>query len=368
MPEKKFGIGIVGCGNISGIYFKNLKRFPHTEVRACSDLDIGRARKAANEHGIPRACSTDELLAMPEIDAVLNLTTPQSHVAVNLQALRAGKHVYCEKPFALDTSSGMKVLSLAKKTGKRSGCAPDTVLGGGIQTCRKLIDDGAIGRPIAATAFMMCRGHESWHPDPEFYYKKGGGPMLDMGPYYLTCLVTLLGPMKSVSGSAKVSFPERLITSQPKNGTRIKVDTPTHIAGTIEFVNGAVATVITSFDIVRSDLPPVQIHGEAGSLSVPDPNTFGGPVRLFQPGAKEWKDIPLTHGHAENFRGIGLADMLDAEDKKRPSRASGELSLHVLEAMLAFELSSRSGKRIGLKSTCLQPAAFRPGLSDGKLE
>ena len=229
-----------------------------------------------------------------------------------------------------------------------------------------LIDDGWIGAPVAATAFMLCHGHEGWHPDPEFYYEVGGGPMFDMGPYYLT--VALLGPVRRVTGSATISFPERVITSQPKSGKRVKVETPTHLAGVLDFKAGAVATIVTSFDVWAADVPRIEIYGTEGSLSVPDPNGFGGPVKVRRAGAAEWSDVPLTHGYAENSRGIGVADMANALRSGRPHRASGELAYHILDIMHAVHDASAEGRHIELKSTCERPAPLPLGLRPGTLD
>jgi predicted dehydrogenase len=247
---------------------------------------------------------------------------------------------------------------LAKQKGVRVGGAPDTFLGAGLQTCRKLIDDGWIGQPVAATAFMLSHGPESWHPSPEFYYEVGGGPMFDMGPYYLTALVSLLGPVRRVSGSARISFSERLITSQPKYGQRVTVETPTHVVGVLDFAAGAIGAIITSFDVWAHNLPRIEIYGSEGSLSVPDPNTFGGPVRVRRAGANEWSDMPLTYGYAENSRGLGVADMAHALQSGRPHRANGDLTFHVLDIMHAVHEASAGGHYIELKSQCERPAAF----------
>jgi predicted dehydrogenase len=247
------------------------------------------------------------------------------------------------------------------------GCAPDTFLGGGIQTCRKLIDDGQIGEPVAATAFMTCHGHENWHPGPAFYYQRGGGPMLDMGPYYLTALVNLVGPIRRVTGSTRITFAERLITSQPLRGERIVVETATHVAGVMDFANGAVGSIITSFDIWAAHLPRIEIYGAEGSLSVPDPNRFDGTVLLRRAGASDWSEIPLTHS-ADVGRGIGVADMAYALTYGRPARASGELAYHVLDVMCAFEDASQTGRHVDIESTCVQPAALPSGLAPGKLD
>ena len=361
-------VGIIGCGNISSIYCESGKTFEILNIIACADLIQERAEARAAEYGIPRACSVVELLADPEIEIVINLTIPKAHAEVALAALQAGKSVHNEKPLAIERAQAHQLLALAREEGLRVGCAPDTFLGGGIQTCRKLIDDGWIGEPIAATAFMTCHGHESWHPDPEFYYKVGGGPMFDMGPYYLTALVNLIGPVRRVTGSARITFPERLVTSQPKHGTRIEVDVPTHVAGVLDFANGAVGTIITSFDIWSAHLPRIEIYGTEGSLSVPDPNGFGGPVLVKRAGASEWSDVPLTHGYAVNSRGIGVADMAYALRSGRPHRANGELAYHVLDIMHAFHDASREGKHIELASTCDRPAPLPMGLLPGTLD
>ncbi|MCZ8513663.1 Gfo/Idh/MocA family oxidoreductase [Paenibacillus filicis] len=362
-------VGIVGCGKISGIYFKNCSSYPNIEVAACADLNVERAKASAEEHGVAKACTVPELLADPEIDIVINLTIPAAHADVCLQALEAGKHVYVEKPLAVTREEGQAILAKAREKGRLVGSAPDTFLGGGIQTCIKLIEDGWIGTPVAATAFMMGRGHEHWHPDPEFYYAKGGGPMFDMGPYYLTALVAMLGPIRRVTGSTKVTFPERTITSQPKFGKMIQVDTPTHVAGLLDFHGGAVGTIITSFDVFGgAQLPRIEVYGSLGTLSVPDPNTFGGPVLLKRHDAKEWKEIPLSHGYAENGRGLGVLDMAYAIHGGRINRANGELAYHVLEAMHGFHDASDEGRHYLMQSTCERPKAMPQGYVFGVLD
>lgn len=353
---EKVKVGIIGCGNISAIYFKNCKLYRGLEVVACADLDVSRAQARAEEFGVPKACSVEELLADPEIQMVINLTIPAAHADICQQALRAGKHVYVEKPLAVTREDGRKTLELAKERNLRVGCAPDTFLGGGIQTSIKLIRDGWIGEPLAATAFMMGRGPEGWHPDPVFFYKTGGGPMFDMGPYYLTALVAMLGPINKVAGMTKISFPQRRITSEPKYGQMIDVEIPTHIAGLMEFDSGAVGTIITSFDIMGGhSLPRIEVHGTAGSLSVPDPNTFGGTVQFRRSGAKEWSPVPLAFGFAENSRSIGALDMALAIAENRPHRASGELAFHVLDAMHGFHDASDQGSHYKLESSCAVP-------------
>ena len=359
---------MIGCGAISNAYFKGLAPFSRfAQITACADMDMERARAKAFEHGIAKACSVQELLDDPEIDAVLNLTIPGAHAAINLQALKAGKHAYCEKPFSLTYQEGLQVLKEAQKQKLRVGCAPDTVLGGGIQTCRKLIDEGVIGQPVAATANMLCHGHESWHPSPEFYYQAGGGPLFDMGPYYLTSLVTLLGPVNSVSALAKTTFKERLITSQLLDGKKIKVMTPTHLCGGLEFDDGAVGTVTMSFDVWAHRLPLLEIYGTEGSLHCPDPNSFGGEVQVWTTKKKEWEKVPLTHSD-QIGRGVGIADMADAWQKQRPHRMNGELALHIVEVMEAFHVSARTGRKIAIESRCRQPEPMPAGLPLGQLD
>lgn len=372
--------GIVGCGNICGIYFKNLCTvFDNVEVVACADLDPKRAKAMAAEYKGVRAVSVDELMADPQIEIVVNLTIPQAHYEVAMRAVESGKSVYSEKPITLTREEGKKLLAAAKAKGVRVSNAPDTFLGGGHQTCRKLIDDGVIGKPVAATAFMMCHGHESWHPDPEFYYKKGGGPMFDMGPYYLTALVNMLGPVKRVTGSARMTFPTRTITSAKKCGQVVEVEIPTHVAGVLDFAAGAVGTIITSFDVWSHQMPCIEVYGTEGSMVVPDPNGFGGEIRfrrhddqswfrvqlghgatvkVARAEGKGWTQAALTHGYAENSRGYGVSDMAAGIKAGTPHRASGELAYHVLDVMHAFHDASAQGRHVMVESTCERPAAL----------
>jgi predicted dehydrogenase len=349
-------VGVVGCGNISGIYLTNLaKKFENVEVTAVADLVPERAQAKAAEHGIPRACSVEELLADPAIEIVLNLTIPLAHAEVTLQAITAGKHVYTEKPLAVSLRDGERILTLARKKGVSVGAAPDTFLGSGIQTCVRLINEGAIGMPVAASAFMTCHGHESWHPDPAFYYAQGGGPVFDMGPYYFTALIALLGPAQRVCGSVKRTFPRRVVGSGPRAGEAIEVEVPTHASGTIDFAIGAAATFVMSFDVWHAQLPRIEIYGSEGSLSVPDPNTFGGPVRIRGSLDAEWRDVPVPERFADNSRGLGLSEMVDALREGRPHRASGALGLHVLEIMHAVHDASSAERYSTLKFPVRRP-------------
>jgi predicted dehydrogenase len=353
-------IGIVGVGNISGIYLKNLNGMfgKRVKVTAVTDLIPDRAAKANADYGIPHIKKTEDLINSPDVDIVLNITEPYNHYGVSIQAVKAGKHIYTEKPICAEREEAREVLKIAAEKKLRVGNAPDTFLGAGIQTCRKLLDDGWIGKPVAVTAFMVGRGHEHWHPGPEFYYKKGGGPMFDMGPYYLTALVNLIGPVVRVSGSTRKTFETRTISSEPLNGKVINVDVPTHIAGIMDFANGAVGTIITSFDVYSHTLPCIEIYGSDGTLRVPDPNTFGGPIYVKRFWEEKWSEIPLLKQYPDNSRGLGLTDMAEAIAEGRPHRASGELAYHVLDIMHGFHDASASGQYYSVKSTCTRPEAL----------
>ena len=358
-------VGLVGCGNISAIYFRNGALFNSIDIVACADLAPERAVASAEQYSIPKACPVEALLADPGIELVLNLTIPKAHAPVGIAALEAGKSVYTEKPLAVTRDEGKRMVALAREKGVLLGAAPDTFLGAGLQTCRKLIDDGWIGEPVSATAFMQCHGHEHWHPDPDFYYQPGGGPMFDMGPYYLTALVSLMGPVTRVAGLTRATFPERLITSEARFGEIIEVNTATHIAGILEFSGGAIATMVMSFDVWGHTMPCIEIHGTEGSLSVPDPNGFGGVVQVCRPRTRQWETVPLTHRYAENARGLGVADMACPLRTGRRHRATEALAYHVLDVMHAFTDSNNSGAYARVESTCERPALLpmnpRPG-------
>ncbi|OON77994.1 Gfo/Idh/MocA family protein [Streptomyces tsukubensis] len=329
-------IGIVGAGKIVGAYLDTLPRLEGVRLSAVTDLDPSRAEEAAERAGgsVAVAGSVAELLARDDVDAVLNLTIPAAHTEVALAAIAAGKHVYGEKPLATTREEADSVLAAARAAGVRVGCAPDTVLGTGTQTARKAVDDGRIGRPVAATAFMTTAGHERWHPDPEFYYRPGGGPLLDMGPYYLSALVHLLGPVVKVTGAASTPRARREIGSGPRAGETFPVEVDTHVTGVLQHEGGALTTLIMSFDIHAAKLPRIEIHGTEGSLSVPDPNRFEGPVELHRDG--EWETLPVSAGYPRGGRGTGLADLAGALRADLPHRASAELARHVLDVMLTL--------------------------------
>ena len=364
MSLDKVKVGIVGCGNISKVYFEHLCNFYNiTELAACADLDMDRARAKTQERnddgelkypGV-EAMTVEELLADDGIEIVVNLTTPQAHFDVAMKAIGSGKHVYSEKPLTLTRAEGKKLLSGAAEKELRIGNAPDTFMGESHQTARKLIDDGWIGQPVSATAFMACRGHESWHPDPEFYYKTGGGPMFDMGPYYLTDLVFLLGSVRSVCSMTGKASNQRTITSSKKFSQKIDVEVPTHIAGNMRFASGAIGTIVMSFDVWKHSLPRIEIHGTTGSLSVPDPNWFDGEVKIFRSGMDDWQKVPSAYA-PNGQRGKGVADMAAAIQTGRKHRANGELAYHVLDLMHAFGESNDERCFIDVASTCERPS------------
>ncbi|HNS01825.1 MAG TPA: Gfo/Idh/MocA family oxidoreductase [Anaerolineae bacterium] len=360
-------VGVVGVGKIFPAYVAGCRNFPLLELVALADIDGERASQQAAEHGVPRVLSVDALLADPEIQIVVNLTVPKVHAAVSLAAIAAGKHVYTEKPLAVTRVDGQRIVQAAAERGVRVGSAPDTFLGGGQQTCRKLIDDGWIGEPVAAVAFMMGHGPESWHPNPDFFYQAGGGPLLDMGPYYLTSLINLLGPVRRVAGSARASFPERVATSRQHFGRRLPVEVPTHVAALLDFAAGPVATLITSFDVWHASLPRIEVYGSEGTLSVPDPSIFGGMVRVRRAGAAEWSEMPLLFDDQVG-RGIGVADLAYAIHSGRPHRANGELAYHVLDIMQAVEESSDGGQHVTLESSTARPAPLPMGLLRGEMD
>ena len=350
------GVGVIGCGSVSNRYFRHLPVYDHVRVVGCADMVQGRAAAAAGQYGIPRAYSVAEMLADPDVDLVVILTPPQAHVEVILAAIRAGKHVYSEKPLAIERADGADVLREAAERGVMVGCAPDTFLGAGIQTSRMVLDEGVIGEPIGASATFTSPGHEHWHPSPGFFYLRGGGPVFDMAPYYFTALVVLLGPIATVTGLARVTSEVRTTDIHP--GVSFPVEVPTHVAGLLEFAAGPPATVTMSFDVWGTEAPRIEVYGASGTLSVPDPNNFGGPVRV-KVGGGEWEEVPLRF--TEGGRGIGVAEMASAIAESRPSRIDASLAYHVLDAMQALHESSDQGSPIRLDSACTRPAPRQSG-------
>jgi predicted dehydrogenase len=346
-------VGLVGAGTISGQYVKTLPRLDDVVLTRVADIDPAKAAAVASVAGVT-ACTPSELYEASDVDIVLNLTIPLAHAEVALAAIAAGKHVYGEKPLAADTSSARAVLNAAAAAGVAVGCAPDTVLGTGVQTARASLDAGDIGLPVAATAFMTTPGHERWHPAPEFYYEPGGGPLLDMGPYYLTALVTLLGPIRRVVGMSSTPRATRVIGSGPRAGVEIPVRVATHVTGVLEHVGGELSTLMMSFDVWGAQLPRIEVYGTEGSLSAPDPNGFDGTVRIFR---DEWVDLPVLAGYPEAGRGLGVADLARSIVDGKPHRANGDLAFHVLDVMECLLRAAESGTSVTIGSTCERPAA-----------
>ena len=368
-------IGILGCGHVSDRYFEGLALHDFLTVIACADLNRGRAEQKAAQHGVPRACAPEELLADADVDLVVNLTPPQAHAEVSLAAIEAGKHVWSEKPLATSLEDAREVVDAAARAGVRLGCAPDTFLGGGIQTAIKLVDDGWIGGTIAGGVAMVTEpGYETWHPDVASFYREGGGPVLDLGPYYVTALVATLGPVARVSSLTRATFAERTIGVGPRRGERIEVEVPTHVTGALEFESGPIVTLLMSWDVWATHLPYLEIYGSDGSLSLANPDEFHGRPRLRRvgreeleqppppPGTVEWSAIPLTQP-GDVQRGIGIADIALAIRENRPHRASGELAYHVLEVLLALARRGDDDRVVATESRCERPAPLREPIS-----
>lgn len=363
---KILGVGIMGCGNISAAYLKLAPLFEGIEMRACADINPAAAKARADEFGV-RAETVKGLLAASDIDMIVNLTVPAVHYQVSAQALDAGKHVYSEKPFVLTVDEGRDLAERAASKGLRVGSAPDTFLGGAHQLARHLIDSGATGRITGGTCHVLSPGMEHWHPNPDFFFKPGGGPILDLGPYYISNLVQLIGPVVRVTAMTSIPTPERKITSEPRNGEMITVETPTTAHAILEFENGALVTLGASWDVKAHGHRPMELYGTEASLIVPDPNFFGGTVELIGPGGEaldlpEWEH-PLgvpnqehKQGMMANYRTAGLADMALAIVEDRPHRCSLEFALHVVDVMTAILHSGETGTFIRPATGCAQPA------------
>lgn len=356
LEQASLNIGIIGCGVIIKQYLDVLPRLENVKLVAVADLDRSRAEAVAAEQQGVRALEVQELIDDAEVDLVLNLTIPAAHAEIAQRVLAAGKHVYGEKPLAVTLEEAKEVLASAAKAQRRVACAPDTVLGSGIQTARKAIDDGLIGRAISATATMVTPGHERWHPNPDFYYQPGGGPLLDMGPYYVSALVTLLGPVKSVIGAASHVRDKRTIGNGARLGESVDVLIDTHVTGVLVHDSGALSTLIMSFDAVATQSANLEIHGELGSLIAPDPNTFTGETKLRTLGSTEWEVLPTSAGYVDAGRGIGLQDLAITPSEDEP-RAGGKLAFHVLDVMESLLKSAHEGVAINVESTCQRPSA-----------
>jgi predicted dehydrogenase len=372
----KVKIGIIGCGMISSIYLKNCTQvFQHIlEVAACSDLVPELACKRAEEFNVPVACTVDELLSNPDIEIVLNLTAPAAHAEINRKALLAGKHVYTEKPFALTREDASEVLAIADSKGLLVGCAPDTFLGAGLQTCRKLIDEGWIGVPYAANAaIIMGNAGDGMHPNFQNFLKLGGDPIMDMGPYYLTALIHLLGPVRRVTGSAQQLHREMTIQNpqSPRFGQTVPVEAPTNVTAVLDFHSGAVASVQAAKESFGYK-PRMEIFGTEGNMTLPDPNFFGPVPGLgiltIQNRNGDPKEFPLSHGYSEDSRGIGVADMASALRLGRAHRASGRLAEHVLDISLGIFEASANEQHVTLKTRVERPAPLPLGLKYNRLD
>lgn len=365
--KRRVGVGIIGTGNISTAYLKAMQGFDVLNIVALADMKPEAAQKRAEEFGLA-AMQVDALLADPAVEIIVNLTIPRAHVEVGLRALETGKHVYGEKPLGITFAEGKKLIDAARAKGLRVGSAPDTFLGGGQQQARAVVDSGALGSIVGGTAFFACPGHEYWHPDPAFYYDVGGGPVLDMGPYYITGLVNLLGPVARVQAVSATPFRERVIRSEPKRGQMMPVKVATHVSGTLIFASGALINITLSFDVPMHAHLPYELYGTEASLLVPDPNTFGGEVKLAKPRATEWEQVPVTLPYADgNYRSLGVADMARAIVDDRPHRASGDLALHVLEVMEAFDIAAREERIVDIAMPVMRPAPLSDDLVDGRI-
>lgn len=357
---EKIKVAIVGCGFISTIYLENLTtRYKYLEVYAVSDLVKENAEKQAKKYGIAHIMTFEEIINCKEIDIVVILTTPNLHYKMCKQALESGKNVYTEKPLALNVKDAKELVELASKNNVLLGGAPDTFMGAGLQTARKAIDDGLIGKPISCSAFFTCPGHERWHPNPDFYYKKGAGPVFDMGPYYLTALVSLLGSVEEVSSFTLKPHEQRTITSQPRCGEKIDVEIDTTMGGVLKFSNGTIGTILMSFDIEATNLPYIEIYGTKGSMSVSNPDYFDGPILVRNKFNEEFKELPLMFDNKTNSRGLGIANMAQKLlDDSTPLRPNDEIQLHVVEIMTALENREHLKTNIQIESKVERPAAM----------
>jgi predicted dehydrogenase len=347
-------VGIVGCGVISKHYASNAAAFDAYELVACADVVPACAQDLAAAHGLA-ALSVDELLGDGAVDAVLNLTPSSEHAAVTRAALAAGKHVYTEKPLALDVGEGAQLLGEAGRRGVRIGCAPDIFLGGAYQEARRLIDEGAIGLPLAVNAAMLIGGADTWHPSPEQFFRDGAGPLLDMGPYYLSAIVALLGPVRRVAGFASVRRRERQIMVGPRAGQQFAVTTPTHTSATMELETGVTANLVASFDATDRYVCDFVVHGTTGDLSLPDPNAFEGPLRMRR-GRDGWENVTYPSRGPREARGIGLAEMARALAEGEPHRASAELGLHVVDVARSILRAAADGRTIAVATSAERPA------------
>jgi predicted dehydrogenase len=367
---RKLGVGIIGCGNISTTYFSLSPLFKGIEVKACADINPAAAKAKAKEYGV-RAESVDALLEDKDVDIVVNLTIPAVHYEISRRALDAGKHVYSEKPFVLTVTDGLDLKARADPRGLRIGSAPDTFFGGAHQLARNLIDTGKLGKITGGTCFVMSRGMEHWHPNPDFFFQPGAGPILDIGPYYVTNLIQLIGPVKRVVALGATPRTHRTITNGPRHGERVPVGTPTTIHAVLEFASGALVTLAGSWDVWSHGHAPIELYGEEGTLFLPDPNFFGGDVRLTQAATPVDPPTPWEHalgvanqkrptGAVANYRTAGLADMALSILEGRPQRCSLDLALHAIDVLTGILTASDTGCAVAMQTTCERPTALGP--------
>jgi predicted dehydrogenase len=356
--HEPFGVGVIGCGNISNQYLRNLTAFPDLAVVICADLDVNRAKAQAAAYGVPEWGSPDDALCHPGVQLIVNLTVPAAHAAVTAAAIAAGRHVWSEKPLTLDVAGGRVLLAAARDAGVRVGCAPDTVLGAGLQSARRLIDSGAIGTPLTALTLLQGPGPQSWHPDPEFLFAPGAGPLFDLGPYYLSVLAMLFGPAVRVAAIGRRPRESRVVGSGPRAGTEFAVAVPTYVAALAEYAGGQAASLLFSWDSPLHRAGFVEISGTEATLAVPDPNRFDGDLRVRRAGEADWTVVPATGAAAG--RGSGVADMVRAIRAGTAHRASAELALHVLEMMTAIERSAVGGAFEPVETRFDMPAPLDP--------
>ena len=368
-------VGLIGCGHIAETYFRSQKYFNNIEIISCADINAEATKKCAQKYNI-KAQKVDDLLADKEINIVLNLTTPQAHYEIIKKTLLAGKHSYCEKPLSTNYDHGAELLQLANDKNLYIGNAPDTFLGGGAQLARQLIDQNEIGNIKLGVINFAFPGVQSFHPEPESWFKKGGGPVIDMGPYYFTALVNLLGPAKCVRAKATKVYDYRTIETGPKKGNKFKVEIPTSIIGSIEFKSSAVIQIFLSFDVINHQRNHIELYGTKGSMIVPDPNMFGGSVFSSCTEHGEWKSYSSSdmligktnifnkslrsneEPEVANYRGVGLSEMIDAIVSKRANRCNGKLSLHVLDMIDSTINAAINGVEQNLRTNCERPAVF----------
>ena len=355
---RKYNVGIIGCGVISKHYlmFGRDCYSDYFKITAVGDIDVEKARVKAEEYGIPKYGLPEVVYDDPDIDLIINLTVPMVHEEVNIKILESGKHCYSEKPLATTREGIKRIMEVAERVGKRVGCAPDSFMSSPLQAAKKAIEEDWIGRPISVTALCPMRGNEFWRPDPDFFYKKGGGPMLDMAPYYLNTFISLFGPIDSVYSMQNITFPQRTIKVAPRRGEKVDVEVPTHVCSVMRFENGMLGSFVNSFDIWASNTPRIEIHGEKGTMLLPDPNMFVGQVHFKRFRDTEWRPMPLFIEHEKYGRGVGVADMIKCIEKGIPHKASAEMAYHVTDVILTMEEAAEAKCEMKVQSTCAKPA------------